>query len=966
MARSLRISILLVLLTTVRVAMGTPNAENLIQIRGDRLSGVVLPVRPRASDIQIQALRADAWTVDDTKRLLLTNNINITIGAYSFTSERAVLWINRMPTDAGVVTQIAVYMPEFAKSPKTGGLSAEGENLFVVGSTQGKVSLDVAYLSQKRPSTSELLKSSEKRLAQYVGKLQTDPPPLTNYPQVTSSPTPPIETSEMQMEAPTLEQQRQWLQPKSGVLSIAADFVEMRPGETENVVTLTGGINLNLQSSDALHDLQLTAAHGILFLDPGSVRDLASGTVEIADIHGVYLEGNVVANANNGKYVVRAPQMYYDFDTGKAVMLESVLRTYVKNGTVPIYVRAKELQQVAANQWIATSVLASTSSFATPDIAVGAAKMTITQQDNGDAYVVSDHNTVRLGGWPIMYWPTYSGEIANIPLRGVKLGYQDTKGQMFETKWKLFSLLGVREPTGVSADLLLDYYTARGIGVGTDFKYRFGENVGLLNLYLMSDSGEEKTSSGRKIDITDETRGYALLENNTVISQNWAIQTKVSYISDPTFMSAWRISDYRTHGEYETSIYAKYQKENTSFTALAKYDLNQFISNSWLLASRQYKVDKAPELGYFNYGKSMFNGAVTWSSESRLTRERMVFQEGTPNELGLKNQAFAFPDGTVLGGNESIAAPLLDEGLNDDYQNRFVTRHEFAMPFQLGAFTIAPFASMQAQWGFDNEDTGDKETNDWTRTVGVRATTQLQRVYNNVDNDLLDLHRLRHVIEPYLTVWNGDSNIDPMDIPQYDAQLDNIANGSAIWFGVKNKLQTWRGGPGRWYQVDWLTLDTALLFASNDATQRYDNPQFFNWRPEYSSLQNAFIASGTWQFSDSIAFIGNGTWETDNGTFSRGSIGAELDHGRDVRTYVEYREIRNTDDQFLSLGMQYQLSKRYSFHFSPSWNFAIDDLQSLRFNVTRHYPDFNLVGQINYNEIQNETTYGFNLNLLKY
>ena len=79
--------------------------------------------------------------------------------------------------------------------------------------------------------------------------------------------------------------------------------------------------------------------------------------------------------------------------------------------------------------------------------------------------------------------------------------------------------------------------------------------------------------------------------------------------------------------------------------------------------------------------------------------------------------------------------------------------NEFAMPFQLGAFTIAPFASMQAQWGFDNEDTGDKETNDWTRTVGVRATTQLQRVYNNVDNDLLDLHRLRHVIEPYLTVW---------------------------------------------------------------------------------------------------------------------------------------------------------------------------------------------------------------------
>jgi hypothetical protein len=665
-------------------------------------------------------------------------------------------------------------------------------------------------------------------------------------------------------------------------------------------------------------------------------------------------------------YLVRAPQMYYDFNTNKAVMLESVLRTYVKNGSVPIYIRAKELQQVSNNKWLANSVQASTSSFATPDISVGAANMTITQQEDGNTYAVSDHNTVRLGGLPIMYWPRYKGEIAKIPLKGLNIGFEDSKGTIFETKWDLFSLLGTSEPAGLSSSLHVDYFTKRGFGVGTDFNYRFGKNVGFLHTYLLNDSGTEKTSSGREIDVTDSTRGYALLENEAKISNDWTIQTQLSYISDPTFMSVWRQSDYRTHDEYETSIFAKYQAENVGFTALAKYDLNKFISNSWLLASRQYKVDKVPELGYYRYADSLFNGAVTWSSESRLVRERMVFQEGTPAELGLRNQAFAFPDGTILGTNEAISEPLQSAGLNDGFQNRFVTRHEFTAPFQLGDVKIAPFASIQAQWGIDNEEVEGEETNDWTRTIGVRATTQLQRIYNGVNNELLDLHRLRHVIEPYITVWNGDSNIDPMDIPQYDAQLDNIANGTAIWFGMKNKLQTWRGGPGRWYEVDWLSIDTAFLFASNNATQRYDNPQFFNWRPEYSSLVDAFIASGKWQFSDSIAFIGNGTWETDTGTFSRGSVGAELDHGRDVRTYIEYREIGNTDDQFLTLGMSYQLSKRYSFNFAPSWNFAIDDLQSLRFNVTRHYPDFNLIGLINYNEIQNETTYGFNLALTKF
>jgi len=871
-----------------------------------------------------------------------------------------------MPTDAGVITQVAVYMPKFAKSAKLGGLGAEGEDLLVVGSTRGNVSLDVAYLSPKRPqSYSSLLSKAKGRLAEYIWKLETQPPVVSNYPKINAAPDT-IASNENVMQAPTLANPREWLQPKSGVLSLAADVVELEPGETENVVTLTGNVNMNLRSAKGMNDMQLTAARGILFLDAGSVRDIASGTVDVSEVHGVYLEGNVVANANDGKYLVRAPQMYYDFDTGKAIMLESVLRTYIKNGSIPIFVRAKEMQQVSANQWIANSVQASTSSFATPDIAVGAAKMTITQQENGDAYVVSEHNTVRLGKVPIMYWPKYSGEIANIPLRGLNLGFQDTKGQIFETKWKLFSLLGVRKPAGVSADLHVDYFTKRGVGVGTDFKYQFGKNIGFLHLYLMNDSGDEKTSSGIKKAVTDSTRGYVLLENEAKISPNWTIQTQLSHISDPTFMSVWRQADYRTHDEYETSIYAKYQKENVGFTALAKYDLNQFISNSWLLASRQYKVDKAPELGYYRYADTIFNGTVTWSSESRITRERMVFQEGTHAELGLRNRAFAFPDGIVLGSDELISAPLRSAGLNQYYQNRFVTRHEFTMPFQLGAVKIAPFASIQAQWGIDNEEVAGAETNDWTRTVGIRATTQFQRIYNTVDNDLLDLHRLRHVIEPYLTVWNGDTNVDPMNIPQYDAQLDNIANGTALWFGMKNKLQTWRGGPGRWYEVDWLTIDTAFLFASNDATQRYDNPQFFNWRPEYSSLQNAFIANGKWQYSDSIAFIGNGTWETDNGTFSRGSVGAELDHGRDVRTYIEYREIGNTDDQFLTLGMNYQLSKRYSFYVAPSWNFAIDDFQSLRINLTRHYPDFNLVGAINYNEIQNETTYGFKLNLLKY
>ncbi|MBT4523924.1 MAG: hypothetical protein HOC21_03265 [Phycisphaerae bacterium] len=939
-----------------------------VPIRGDRLSGIVLPVLPRARDISISGLRANAWTVDDTKRLLLEKNVSVTIGAYIFESEQAVIWINRMPTDAGVVSQIAVYLPTFSKTSKLHSLGAAGENLLVVGSTLGSVTVDVALLKPSKPKNkASLLTTANQRLAQYAQKLATTPTQLSEYPHITEQPTQLLGEETAYIVLPENESEKAWLQPKSGLVSIAADLVELKTGETENIVTLDGNVHIEMRSTSGIDDMQMNAARSIVFLDSGSIRDIASGSLDMTEIHGVYLEGNVVIRANNDTYLVRAPQMYYDFDTGKAIMLESVLRTYGKNGRVPIYVRAKEMKQISQNQWVAKDAQASTSSFATPDLAIGSAQLSITQQKDGSAYIQSSNNTVRFSDTPVFYWPYFAGHIDDIPIKNAVIGFKRGFGQSLETKWDLFSLLGKPEPMGLSLDLVLDGYTDRGVGVGFDIGYSANRTNADLDLYFLSDAGEQRTTSGIKMSVPRHQRGFAFLSSETKLSAYWTLQTQLSYISDSTFMSVWRQPEFRSHAEYETSIYAKYQKDNKAFTALASNDLNGFISTSWLLASRQYKVDKTPELGYYQYGSSIFRDTINWTSELRFMRERMVFQSGTPNNTGLNRNAFLLPDGTAIGGNDAIEDVLTSRGLNEEYQSRFVARQEFTMPLKFGNIQFTPFASIQMNWRLDDETSGPNQNTDyWYRTIGFRATTQFNRIYNTIDNDLLDLHRLRHVIEPYVTVWNGESDIDTATIQQYDARVDNLSTGTAVWFGVKNKLQTWRGGPGRWYQIDWLTIDTALLLASDDATQRYDNPQFFNWRPEYSSLQDAAIVSGKWQYSDGIAFIGNGTWELDGGTLALGSIGAELDHGRDFRTYLEYREIGNTNDQFLSLGMRYKLSKRYSLNFSPTWNFSTDDLQSLRFTATRHNPEFDLTAQIVQNQIQDETTYGLTFKLLKF
>ena len=82
-----------------------------IEISGDRLSGMVLPIEPIAEEASFSALRVWNWSVNDTKRLVLQGDVKINIGQYAFEAERAVVWINRMNSAQGLISQIAVYFP---------------------------------------------------------------------------------------------------------------------------------------------------------------------------------------------------------------------------------------------------------------------------------------------------------------------------------------------------------------------------------------------------------------------------------------------------------------------------------------------------------------------------------------------------------------------------------------------------------------------------------------------------------------------------------------------------------------------------------------------------------------------------------------------------------------------------------------------------------------------------------------
>lgn len=952
--------------------------ERQIAITGDRLSGVVLPIEPVTGAITISAARGWSWAVDDTRRLLLEGDVAITIGRHNFVAQEAVVWLNRLPSADGLINQIAIYFPAVDDPTKRAGLGVTGRQLLVTGSARGDVSLTTVVLEEQEPPSSTLLREAEKRLAAHITSLQNDSVTLMSAPQADTprqvpdpelvpggDPLPPAEifppAGPATLELPPTQAGPIPLFSPDG--RIAFNAQELVIEEKDDTVIAQGDIVIEYAGLDPQGQpmrLTLTAHRGVIFLQPGvlaSMRDRAAD-LKATEVQGIYLEGSVIAT--DGNYTLRAERIYYDVIHQQAAVVDAILRTYSRTANRAFYARAQEMRQVAADQWTAKKARISTSEFFTPHLAVGAQSVTVTSNPevNDQIHVDSRGNTLRANGTPFFYWPRFAGTLSDVPLRSIETGYRDNDGARLETTWDFFGLTGIEKPSGVDMALKIDGYTERGAGLGTEFAYQTGPHSGLLDLYGLYDEGIDKTASGLNVDPEDEFRGLALAEHTSRLGRYWTLQAQGSYISDDTFITAWRREDFSERREYESSIYLKRQKGNSALDALLKYDFNDAIHNDSILASRSYLVDKVPELTYRRYGDSLFDDNFTYSSEYRATRMRLVLPDGTPESLGVPGAAFG------LAADDDISAALRAEGYRTAFVSRADTRHELAMPKTLGILEVTPFVTGRFTGYMDDEFEAYSSDSDEMRmfgAAGVRAKTSFQRIANGVESRVFDLHRLRHLLEPHMTAWYGYSNVAGDDLPVYDAEVEGVDGTEAVKLGVRNVLQTQRGGPGRWRSVDFLSIDTGIVFNGSDANQKYPTPQFFDYRPEYSVFGDHVYGTGTWLFSDTLSFAGSGTWDLEADDLARGSVGTEIIHSPIFSSYIEYRVLTASDNELLDIGWDYRVTRKYRLSLVPSYDLRADEFRAVSVSVRRRLPDVDFIVRIEYDQILDETSFSASL-----
>jgi hypothetical protein len=379
---------------------------------------------------------------------------------------------------------------------------------------------------------------------------------------------------------------------------------------------------------------------------------------------------------------------------------------------------------------------------------------------------------------------------------------------------------------------------------------------------------------------------------------------------------------------------------------------NDLVTTADLL-QEQFEVERLPEIGYRRIGESLRSDRFTLHSENTLAGMR--FQE---TRATLAEQGFFPPD--LTPGIPSLGRT----GTEDDTVARGDSRQEVSRPIALGRFKAVPYVVGRYTGYTESPREGAKHR--LFGAVGARLNTAFWKTNDQVKSDLLDLHRLRHVIEPELHVFSAATTDDRNTLFIYDERVDGIHDVQAVQLALRQRWQTYRGGPGRWRSVDFFTLNLEANFFANQPEDEELNPYgfrglFFPSLPEASIPRNSINADAMWRLSDNTVLISDAQWNADQERLATASIGLVAQRGERMTYFLGNRYIADLDSNITTFAFDYQLTPKYTVIFSQSYDFGVTENVESFAAVLRRFDTFTIMVKAFHNEVTEQSGIGFNI-----
>jgi len=639
-------------------------------------------------------------------------------------------------------------------------------------------------------------------------------------------------------------------------------------------------------------DVTATADYAVLWVAQGGDADGDTGD-ETRKLEELYAEGNVTLR--RGKDVITADRVYEHVKDERGVYINA--RLALKSAGPGVYFSAPEVRHVGKGQYEATDGSFSTCDHADPHYDVKS-KVVRVNKTAESTIVSATHNFLRIGGVPFLYWPYVSHDIEDLDfvLREFRAGSSSDMGTYAETRWNAYKMVGYSDRRS-QLDLMLDHFSKRGTGLGLDFGYGLQDMEGTAMAYYIHDSEDEDRPG---TPVKDPDRGRFLWRHRSELPRDVRLEAEVSYLSDRNFLREFFEDEFQEGKEQETVLYLRKLHQNQGFRYEQKHRINHFDTT----------VEKLPALTYDVIGEPFWGNTLVYTS----TTEVAHLHRNVDNELRVQN-----PERTW----------------------RFHTGHELALPFKAWVARLSPFYRMEftaadhgrsgtlaprpkrhrarrrrttttaSRRAAERALIGRRSSSAVYRlapTVGLNASTDLWRIYN-VDSELLDVNRMRHIMTPEIQweVTPSISNDEPRDFNQFD-EVDRIDEYHRVMLGFRNRFQTKRGKPGKERSVNFMTFDAeySIYPGSNGRNAEFD---------DLIELDYSYLIRN-W-----LTYVSKGNeFNLGTGNFEVISNGLKVRPSKRWSVYLGHEFIHRTNS-VLTFDLEHVLNDRWTIRFYEQYDF---------------------------------------------
>jgi lipopolysaccharide assembly outer membrane protein LptD (OstA) len=385
-------------------------------------------------------------------------------------------------------------------------------------------------------------------------------------------------------------------------------------------------------------------------------------------------------------------------------------------------------------------------------------------------YFEARNAVLYMGKVPVFYFPYYTQRLDG---RGNHFdfvpGYRSRHGYF------LLSTYNWMLDEHLDGALHGDYRTKRGGAGGADFNLHLGPwGESTVRYYYAHDQDPTQGGDNAGYDIPAD-RQRVDFSYRAEPATNLHVLSRVRYQTDARMLQNFFEREYRDNPQPNSFLEVNKVTDDFSLDVFAQPQVNEFLET----------VERLPEVRLTGFRQPVFGTPVYYDSESSVGYYRRQYAVSNDVPTGLDYTA----------------------SRADTYQQLTLPQTFF------GWLNVIPRAG--GRFSYYGEASGPGGTNaETTRAIfntGAEVTFKASQTWAGTTNRLFALDGLRHIIEPSVNyVYVPDVSHGPDELPQFDTELpslrllpieypdynsiDSIDSQNVIRLGLRNRLQTKRGG----------------------------------------------------------------------------------------------------------------------------------------------------------------------------